>query len=110
MQSASFDLQKTSTKKKVCALFRADANYPSYPEKFLRALSDISLDGCEFAGPMPAAMEKKAGKYRFHLIVQSKSRKQLHQGINILIAQIAENEWQKKVRWSVDIDPHDLSW
>ncbi|WP_281559401.1 primosomal protein N' [Thalassomonas sp. RHCl1] len=92
------------------ALFRAEANYPSYPEKFLRALSDLELDGCEFAGPMPAAMEKKAGKYRFHLIVQSKSRKLLHQGVYALIAATSENEWHKKVRWSVDIDPQDLSW
>ncbi|WP_044836146.1 primosomal protein N' [Thalassomonas actiniarum] len=92
------------------ALFRAEANYPSYPDKFLRALSDLELDGCEFAGPMPAAMEKKAGKYRFHLIVQSKSRKLLHQGVYALIAATSENEWHKKVRWSVDIDPQDLSW
>ncbi|WDE04696.1 primosomal protein N' [Thalassomonas viridans] len=92
------------------ALIRAEANYPSYPDKFLRALSDTELQGCEFAGPMPAAMEKKAGKYRFHLIVQSKSRKLLHFGITSLIAATGDNEWQKKVRWSVDIDPQDLSW
>ncbi|WDE11179.1 primosomal protein N' [Thalassomonas haliotis] len=92
------------------ALFRAEANYPSYPNKFLRALSELPLEGCEFAGPMPAAMEKKAGKYRFHLIVQSKSRKLLHLGVNTLIAAATENEWHKKIRWSVDIDPQDLSW
>ncbi|TWX68633.1 primosomal protein N' [Colwellia demingiae] len=92
------------------ALLRADANYPSYPEKFLRALIQQRLDGCEFAGPVPAAMEKKAGKFRYHLIIQAKSRKDLHRAILQLLTQIPNNEWQSKVRWSLDIDPIDLNW
>ena len=55
-------------------------------------------------------MEKKAGKYRYHLIVQAKSRKELHTAVHRLIHHISQNEWQKKVRWTVDIDPLDLSW
>jgi len=92
------------------ALFRAEANYPSYPDKFLRTLSTVSCHGCELLGPVPAAMEKRAGKYRYHLIVQAKSRKFLHQAIWQLLQSIPENEWQKKVRWSIDIDPIDLNW
>jgi len=92
------------------ALLRADANYPSYPEKFLRALTQQRLEGCEFAGPVPAAMEKKAGKFRYHLIIQAKSRKDLHRAILQLLMQIPNNEWQGKVRWSLDIDPIDLNW
>ncbi|PCI58710.1 MAG: primosomal protein N' [Gammaproteobacteria bacterium] len=91
-------------------LFRAEANYPSYPDKFLRALTAQPLNGCEFAGPIPAAMEKKAGKYRFHLIVQAKQRRDLHKGIKQLLANIKQNPWHNKVRWSLDIDPQDLSW
>jgi len=92
------------------ALLRAEANYPSYPEKFLRALTEQPFEQCEFAGPVPAAMEKKAGKFRYHLIIQSKSRKHLHMAIAQLLAQIPNNEWQGKVRWSLDIDPIDLNW
>ncbi|TMM47674.1 primosomal protein N' [Colwellia ponticola] len=92
------------------ALLRADANYPSYPEKFLRALTQHPIENCEFAGPVPAAMEKKAGKFRYHLIIQAKSRKALHHGILQLLAQIPNNEWQGKIRWSLDIDPIDLNW
>jgi primosomal protein N' (replication factor Y) len=55
-------------------------------------------------------MEKRGGKYRFHLIVQSKNRKHLHMAINQMLQLIPNNEWQSKVRWSVDIDPIDLSW
>jgi primosomal protein N' (replication factor Y) len=92
------------------ALLRAEANYPSYPEKFLRALTEQPLHHCELAGPVPAAMEKKAGKFRYHLIVQATSRKHLHGAIRALLTQISTNEWQKKVRWSLDIDPIDLNW
>jgi primosomal protein N' (replication factor Y) len=92
------------------ALVRAEANYPSYPEKFLRSLTLQPMVGCEYAGPIPAAMEKKAGKYRFHLILQSGQRKLLHSAIKQLLATISQNELGKKVRWSIDIDPQDLSW
>ena len=92
------------------ALIRAEANYPSYPEKFLRLLTQTPLTGCEFAGPIPAAMEKKAGKYRFHLIVQSSQRKALHLAITHILSSIKHNEFATKVRWSIDIDPIDLSW
>ncbi|MGV2871987.1 primosomal protein N' [Colwellia sp. E150_009] len=92
------------------ALFRAEANYPSYPEKFLRALTEITVENCQYAGPTPAAMEKKAGKFRYHLILQAKSRKALHLAVLQLLTIIPANEWLSKVRWSVDIDPVDLSW
>ncbi len=92
------------------ALIRADANYPSYPEKFLRHLVQSNIEGCEIAGPMPAAMEKKAGKYRFHLILQATTRPELHKAIQQLLLEVKNNEWQNKVRWSIDIDPMELSW
>jgi len=92
------------------ALIRAEANYPSYPEKFLRVLTELPLVNCQLAGPVPAAMEKKAGKFRYHLIIQAKTRKNLHLAILQLLNQIPNNAWQSKVRWSLDIDPIDLNW
>ena len=92
------------------ALLRAEANYPSYPENFLRSLTQTPLVDCEFAGPIPAAMEKKAGKYRYHLIMQSTQRKALHLAIKQLLLEIKSNRFYNKVRWSIDIDPLDLSW
>lgn len=91
-------------------LIRAEANYPSYPEQFLREITQHKLANCMLAGPLPAAMEKKAGKYRFHLIVQAKNRKDLHHGIAYILASIPHNPWQNKVRWSLDVDPTDLTW
>ncbi|WP_206486492.1 primosomal protein N' [Thalassotalea sp. G2M2-11] len=92
------------------ALVRADANYPSYPEKFLRQIATVNFSDCELAGPMPAAIEKRAGKYRFHLLLQAKTRQALHQGVTQVLQSLTNNEWQSKVRWSIDIDPIELSW
>jgi primosomal protein N' (replication factor Y) len=55
-------------------------------------------------------MEKKAGKFRYHLIVQAENRRALHICIQQLIQIAQHSEWQNKVRWSVDIDPLDLTW
>lgn len=91
-------------------LIRAEANYPSYPAKFLSSLSQYAFDEVELAGPMPAAMEKKAGKYRYHLIVQSESRPRLHAAMRQIIQLLQQHELTNKVRWTVDIDPADFSW
>jgi primosomal protein N' (replication factor Y) len=91
-------------------LLRAEANYPSYPEQFLRALTIQPKINCMLAGPIPAPMEKKAGKFRFHLIIQSKKRADLHHAIKQILVEITQLELSKKVRWSLDIDPQDLTW
>ncbi|WP_448249157.1 primosomal protein N' [Thalassotalea agariperforans] len=91
-------------------LIRAEANYPSYPEQFLRSLTEQYNDTCMVAGPMPAPMEKKAGKFRFHLLIQSKNRRDLHRYIHQLLHHIPDNPLAKKVRWSLDIDPQELTW
>lgn len=92
------------------ALIRAEANYPSYPQKFLADLTQFATSDCMMAGPMPAPMEKRAGKYRFHLMIQSKGRTALHQLLQLMIVNIPSLESSKKVRWSIDIDPQDLTW
>lgn len=91
-------------------LVRAEANYPSYPEKFLRELSQAPIAQGKFAGPLPTVMEKKAGKYRFHLILQSPTRQALHHNIRQLLNYATEISIANKVRWTIDVDPTDLTW
>ncbi|WP_245961376.1 primosomal protein N' [Thalassotalea euphylliae] len=91
-------------------LIRAEAKYPSYPSKFLMAVSQLGLNHCQLVGPIPATMEKKAGYYRYHLIVQSEQRKTLHQAMLHVIPFLENHELTNKVRWSVDVDPLDFSW
>lgn len=92
------------------ALFRAEANYANLPDSFLRQISQQDFEQCLICGPIAAAQEKKAGKYRFHLLLQANERKFLHQAVQQILMNIEQNPLQHKVRWSVDIDPQELSW
>jgi len=91
-------------------LIRAEGTYPSYPEKFLRFFSQYEFTGCQLAGPIPAAMEKKAGKYCYHLFIQANKRQDIFHAISRLLDLSKQNEQVNKVRWSIDVDPQDLTW
>jgi len=93
------------------ALIRAEAIYADQPERFLRQARDLALQSAmapELWGPVPAVMQRKAGQHRFHLLLQTASRKKLHEFLDIWLEQIAQLPDAKKVRWSIDIDPQDF--
>ncbi|MCG8018023.1 MAG: primosomal protein N' [Candidatus Thiodiazotropha sp. 'RUGA'] len=95
------------------ALIRAEANRSDYPELFLKQL----LEGCqqiqhatelEFWGPVPAPMERRAGKTRAHLLIQSNQRLPLHRWLSQAIEIFPTLPHARKVRWSVDVDPQEM--
>ena len=59
-------------------------------------------------GPVPAMMEKRAGRYRAQLLLSCPKRKPIHQLIDHYIEVISKLKLARKVRWSIDIDPMDL--
>lgn len=59
-------------------------------------------------GPVPAIMEKKAGRYRAQLLLSTQNRRYLHQILDQHINAISTLKLARKVRWSIDIDPVDL--
>ena len=59
-------------------------------------------------GPVPAIMEKKAGRYRAQLLLTTTKRRCLHQLLDHHITAISSLKLARKVRWSIDIDPVDL--
>ncbi|MDH5889401.1 primosomal protein N' [Vibrio splendidus] len=96
-------------------LFRAEANDTRLVEEFLRQVrhtleSHPLFDKyCMVLGPTPAPLAKRAGKSRWQLILQTQTRSLMQKllmsakpAINMLPA-------AKKVRWSLDIEPQDLS-
>ncbi|MEW8405260.1 MAG: primosomal protein N' [Candidatus Thiodiazotropha taylori] len=95
------------------ALIRAEANRSDYPELFLKQL----LESCqqiqhatelEFWGPVPAPMERRAGKTRAHLLIQSNQRLPLHRWLSQAIEIFPTLPHARKVRWSVDVDPQEM--
>lgn len=94
-------------------LFRAEASTRSLPEQFLsqvrRIASGINMSCVSILGPMPAPMEKRAGRFRTQLLLQSNKRSNLHQLSRLLIEAVEGLPESRKVRWSVDVDPVDFT-
>jgi len=59
-------------------------------------------------GPIPAAMQKKAGKHRAQLLLQSSQRKLLKNNLNYLIENLSQLKHKSRVRWSIDVDPVEM--
>lgn len=94
------------------ALLRALATDPQTPLAFLEAVRNLvkAMRVSEFAlmGPVPAPMARRAGRYRYQLLLQADNRSTLRYVLDKLMPQLEALPLAKKVRWSLDIDPIDL--
>jgi len=98
------------------ALLRAEAHKPGQAEGFLdeacteaeHLLKEMSLGGIELLGPVPAPMERRAGRYRAQLLVQANARAPLHKLLATWLLALENMPSGRAVRWSLDVDPVDL--
>jgi primosomal protein N' (replication factor Y) len=98
------------------ALLRADAHKPGQAESFLdeacaaaeRILNEQKLRGIELLGPVPAPMERRAGRFRAQLLLQANARAALHRLISAWLLVLEQMPSARQVRWSLDVDPVDL--
>jgi len=94
------------------ALLRAQTKDPQLALQFLRDVSQLAQQHNNghslILGPVAAPMAKRAGLYRYQLLLQNESRQALHGLLDNLIPNIARLKLAAKVRWSVDVDPVDL--
>ncbi|KHD23244.1 primosomal protein N' [Vibrio caribbeanicus] len=96
-------------------LFRAEANQSPLVEDFLRQVRHtleahpLFDDGCQVLGPTPAPLAKRAGKYRWHLLLQTQQRSTMQKLLSSAKPVIQMLPSAKKVRWTLDIEPQDLS-
>ena len=100
------------------ALIRAEALNATQAENFLtlckQTLNQIAesnkiADRLLILGPIAASMERRAGKYRFQLLIQSEQRVLITKTLNIALAYFEKLPEGRKVRWSIDIDPIDFT-
>jgi primosomal protein N' (replication factor Y) len=93
------------------ALFRAEAPGREAPLAFLATVREILANHANSSlalfGPMPAPMEKRAGRYRTQLIVQAPQRTSLQSILHAVLPEIESLKSGQKVRWSLDVDPLD---
>lgn len=93
------------------ALIRAEATHEHYASQWLQSISPHLQQFSDLLvlGPTPAPMTKKAGKFRHMLTLQCKSRPYLHKVVNWLIENLDTVQKDNRIRWSIDVDPLDLS-
>ncbi|MBD1558436.1 primosomal protein N' [Vibrio sp. S9_S30] len=96
-------------------LFRAEANHEETGEQFLRQVrqtiesNPIINNECMVLGPMPAPLARRAGKSRWQLILRAPSRSLMQKLLYSSKVAIDALPLAKKVRWTTDIEPQDLS-
>lgn len=95
------------------ALIHAESNQQYTATEFLdiakMKLQSIKQKELEIYGPVTAPIEKRAGRYRSQLIVQAKNRKIIQKSLAAWIMLIEKVPEAKKVQWSLDVDPIDMS-
>jgi primosomal protein N' (replication factor Y) len=98
------------------ALLRAEAAKPGQAEDFLdqacsqaeHLIGQLGLSGVELLGPIPAPMERRAGRFRAQLLLQGNARAPLHKLMSAWLPRIETLPGSRTVRWSLDVDPIDL--
>ena len=92
------------------ALFRAEATDPRQAHQFLKEIAGglPQTEGIAVIGPMPALMEKRQGRFRLQLLVQSNHRGRLQSLLHHNLPIIEGLVSARKVRWSIDVDPQDF--
>lgn len=93
------------------ALFSAEAHQSAPCQQWLQQVADSArqFSSLQLLGPIPAPMERRAGKFRWQLQLYCPSRSVIHQALQLLLAQI--NQWplSRQVKWQLDVDPTDLT-
>ncbi len=98
-------------------LLRCESSTLQQGQQFLSEVRQIAEDpsnshsisgDIRILGPIAAPMERRQGRYRNQLLLRSKSRRALHQLLNILVPAMENNPMSRKLRWSVDVDPQEM--
>ncbi|MBE9563567.1 MAG: primosomal protein N', partial [Proteobacteria bacterium] len=90
------------------ALLRAEST-DKPPLEFLEKAKQLAQqsENVQLWGPVTSPMEKRADWYRAQLLLQALQRKHLHNFIAQWLPYLPASN-NKKVRWSLDVDPQDL--
>lgn len=94
------------------ALLRAEAikadRALSVLSKVREKLQAQNLFNVTILGPATAPMERRAGRYRAQLLLQSAQRTTLHAVLKHIRPLLENMRAARSVRWSLDIDPVDM--
>ena len=92
------------------ALLRAESARPEPGHRFLTAARDLLAPAgaaVRALGPVPAPMERRAGRYRSQLYLESPDRPALQHCLTAGLERVSDLPEARAVRWSIDVDPQD---
>lgn len=94
------------------ALLRAEAPGMDAPLLFLeearQQAAALAVAGIELMGPVPAPMERRAGRYRAQLLLHARRRQDLQQLLERWVGGLPQLKSGRRVRWSLDVDPLEM--
>jgi primosomal protein N' (replication factor Y) (superfamily II helicase) len=95
------------------ALLRAEAGSAADAHAFLATAGRLAAPfvpgGVRLLGPAPAAMERRAGRYRAQILVRSDSRAALHDLLQKWVPRLDAEPAGRRVRWAIDVDPQEVT-
>ena len=94
------------------ALIRANTPHFEAGLHFLQSVRDDLQDVIAgqigeigLMGPMPSPLEKRAGRYRYQMLVSATKRSSLHCFLDQLISVMKRQKKTKDLRYTLDVDP-----
>ena len=91
------------------ALLRAEAPDQAQPAAFLRVARDsaraLGHQRVMLLGPVPAPMERRAGRFRAQLLIQARRRAELQALLTQWLPMLEKTKAGRELRWSLDVDP-----
>ena len=94
------------------ALVRAEAPVREAAIGFLNEAREVAEPllghGLELSGPVPAPMERRAGRSRAQLLLECPSRMRLHRFLTNWLSRVEGLKAARRVRWSLDVDPQEM--
>ena len=94
------------------ALLRAEAPRPETGQAFLLEARELALsqglDGVCLSGPVPAPMERRAGRHRAQLLLEAEDRGSLQRLLAPWVRALEGLSSARRVRWSLDVDPQEV--
>lgn len=96
------------------SVIRAESHRPDEAEAFLRLARKIAeklqapTPVLSYLGPLPALMEKRAGRFRYVLQIDADQRPVLQALLSAVAVELENHKDSRRVRWSIDVDPQEL--
>ncbi len=93
------------------AVLRADSPERADAMTFLQAaLRTAPVGGpIRLLGPVSSVMERRAGRYRAQLLLESSQRAPLHHFLSAWLPTVEALPEARRVRWSIDVDPLEVT-